>query len=71
MTTKVRYTLSAIERDKAGLGWHVRAIPNAYAETFTVNFESEEEALIWLDRDSRYLARKAGSGAQRETPTRH
>ena len=52
MTTKIRYTLSEVERDKDGAGWHVRAVPNAYGPTLRVDFNSEEEALTWLDRDS-------------------
>ena len=67
MAKKVTYTLSEPIPNKEGSGCYIMATPNAYAATLHVNFESEDEAKVWLVKDSKgWLDRlHAGRNAKR------
>ena len=58
MARKGTYTLSRIEPDKTGPGWHIRAVPDdAYASELIIDFDSEEEARTWLrDKSAAWVA---------------
>lgn len=70
MVEKFRYTLSAVERDKLGSGWHIRAVPNAYAPELTINFVTEAEAHSWLENESAGWLAKAQAQIGTKTPKR-
>ena len=67
MAKKVTYTLSEPIPNKEGSGCYITATPNAYAATLHVNFDSEDEAQVWLIKDSKgWLDRlHAGRNAKR------
>ncbi|MGC1557727.1 MAG: hypothetical protein WA745_09365 [Methylovirgula sp.] len=68
MAAKLRYTLSEIEPDKVGSGWHIRATPNGYAPELVVSFESEAEARSWLSADSQGWLAKLESSRNANRP---